>query len=84
MFITYIIQSEKDRSYYVGHSANLNDRLKRHNEGRSLSTKSKRPFIVVFTKEFATRQEAVAFELQLKSYKSSIYLKEKFIDPMNT
>jgi len=34
-YFVYILQSQRDGSYYIGHSNNLEYRLKRHNEGRS-------------------------------------------------
>jgi putative endonuclease len=45
-----------------------------HNSGRSASTKAGLPWRVVYQKEFATRQEAFAFEQNLKKKKSRKYL----------
>ena len=52
MFYVYIIKSKKDGSYYTGHTANLNDRITRHNQGRSKYTKSKTPWDLVYFEEF--------------------------------
>jgi len=41
MFITYILYSDKSDRYYVGSTGNLEDRLKRHNTGRSTFTKKR-------------------------------------------
>ena len=35
-YCVYIVQSEKDGTYYVGHTNNLGERLDRHNSGRSI------------------------------------------------
>ncbi|WP_420846908.1 GIY-YIG nuclease family protein [Mucilaginibacter straminoryzae] len=32
-FYTYILQSQKNSRFYVGHTANLDERLNRHNNG---------------------------------------------------
>jgi putative endonuclease len=39
VYFVYILQSERDGSYYVGHTGNLEGRLRRHNEGRSRDTR---------------------------------------------
>ncbi|MHB8844857.1 MAG: GIY-YIG nuclease family protein [Nitrospirota bacterium] len=66
-FAVYILQSEKDRSFYIGHTADLNDRLSRHNEGRSIYTKSRRPWRLVHQELFETRSLAMKRERELKS-----------------
>ncbi len=38
MFFTYIIQSQVDNSYYIGHSSDFNKRLEYHNQGISKYT----------------------------------------------
>jgi putative endonuclease len=43
-YFVYIIRSQKDESLYVGQTNNLEERLRRHNQGRSKYTKSKRPW----------------------------------------
>ena len=40
-YYVYILQSEKDGTYYIGSTQDLDERLKRHNEGRSKYTKTK-------------------------------------------
>jgi putative endonuclease len=50
-FFVYILQSEIDESYYVGSCGDLGERLRRHNEGRSLYTKTKLPWKLVYTEE---------------------------------
>ena len=69
MYFVYILQSLKDKSYYTGHAKNLNIRLKRHNDGRVKSTKSKRPWKIIYEQRFDTKQEAYRGERLIKSYK---------------
>lgn len=48
MFYVYIIESEKNGNYYVGHSDEPNRRLKEHNESTHLTFTSKfRPWKLV-------------------------------------
>jgi putative endonuclease len=70
MFFTYILQSEKDSSLYIGQTNNLTDRLLRHNQGRNQYTKTKTPWILIYSKEFETRSQAVQLEMKLKAWKN--------------
>ncbi|SDI31435.1 GIY-YIG nuclease family protein [Winogradskyella thalassocola] len=75
MYTTYILYSKSKNRFYVGHSADLKDRLKRHNTGRSKSTKSGFPWTVVYTKEFTTKSEAYQYEMYVKKQKSSEFIR---------
>ena len=78
MFYTYILQSVKSGRYYIGHSADIDKRLQRHNSGKVNATKSKGPWVVVYFETFETKSEANARELHIKSMKSRVYI-EKLI-----
>ncbi|MBI1937469.1 MAG: GIY-YIG nuclease family protein [Ignavibacteriales bacterium] len=52
MYTIYIINSTLHDLHYIGHTANLEDRLKRHNENRSPFTKGKRPWQLVICKNY--------------------------------
>ena len=69
MYFVYILKSLKDSSYYIGHSENLKKILEKHNKGRVRSTKSKRPWQLIYKEFFETRQEVYRRELQIKNYK---------------
>lgn len=70
MFYIYILLSEPSGKFYIGSTGNLDDRLVRHNSGRSKSTKSGIPWRLVYTEQFETRSEAYRREMELKSWKS--------------
>ena len=76
MFYLYILWSESRKRFYIGHSSDLDDRLLRHNSGRSKSTKGGLPWILVHSEEFETKQLAFASELEIKAWKSSLRVKE--------
>ncbi len=76
MFIVYIIYSTNFDQYYVGHTQNIEDRLSRHNSGRSLSTKKGKPWNLVYTEIFETRSEAMLREKAIKKMKSRTYLEQ--------
>ena len=58
MFYTYVLQSEKDHRLYIGQTGNLEKRVQQHNAGKNISTKNRRPFILIYYEEFKTRNEA--------------------------
>ncbi len=70
MYKVYILQSEKNGKYYIGHTQDLVVRLKRHNSGLVSSTKRYVPWKIVYTESCNTKQEAYKRELKIKSYKS--------------
>lgn len=76
MCYCYILYSEKTDSFYVGSTTNLEDRLKRHNSGRSTYTKKGMPWRVVYTKEYPTRAEAYRAEMYIKAQKSRKYIEQ--------
>ncbi len=75
---TYILKSLKDFGYYVGSARDLDDRLTRHQEGRSRPTKTRRPLQLVYKKWFKTYVEAYRFERYIKKQKSKKFI-EKLI-----
>ena len=74
-YYVYIIQSELDGSYYTGSTRDLNERLQRHNEGRSVYAKTKRPWHLVYSEEYPDRSSAVKRENQIKRRKDKEFLR---------
>ena len=70
MFHLYILLSEKTNKFYIGSTGNMEDRLIRHNSGRSKATKAGIPWKLMYMEEFETRNEAIKREMELKSWKS--------------
>jgi putative endonuclease len=73
-YFVYILQSEKDGSYYIGHTADLKERIQRHNQGRSSYTKTKAPWRLIYQEEFHSRSEASKREREIKEKKNRIYI----------
>jgi putative endonuclease len=78
-FYVYILQSDKDGSYYFGQTNNLDDRLKRHNAGSEKYTSKKTPWKLFWYTKVSTRAEAMKLEKKLKNLKSTKRMME-FID----
>jgi len=73
-YFVYILQSLKDGTYYVGVTQDLHERLERHNQGRSMFTKGKRPWEVVYWEDHETRGSAMKRERKIKSKKDKSYI----------
>jgi len=73
-YFVYILQSERDGSYYVGHTSNLEDRLKRHNERRSLYTRAKVPWKLIYHEIVDSKSEAMNREKEIKAKKGREYI----------
>ena len=74
MFKIYIIYSASLDRYYVGSTGNIEDRMFRHNNSGSKSTKSASDWVLVYSEDFETRSEAVQRELEIKGKKSRKYI----------
>lgn len=69
MYIVYVLRSLKDQKFYIGQTNDIEKRLQRHNNGFVVSTRSRRPFILVYNESFISRAEAMRREKYLKSLK---------------
>jgi putative endonuclease len=74
MWYVYILQSESRGSYHIGYIHEIKTRLERHNDGRTRSTRSGRPWKLVYQEGLGSKGEAIRRELQLKQIKSRTYL----------
>ena len=63
---TYLLRSQKDKSYYTGITENCDFRIKQHNTGKVESTKNRRPWDLVFSKPHENYSEARKHEKWLK------------------
>ncbi len=77
---TYILFSKKVNKFYVGSSKDNtpHSRLDCHNRGKTKSTKSGKPWILVYYESYATYAEAREKELFLKTGKGREWIYQKF------
>ncbi len=68
MHYVYIIKSESNSNrYYTGYTTNVEKRVSDHNQGKNVSTKRHRPWILKSYVAFPDKQRAIAFEKYLKT-----------------
>ena len=77
MNIIYVLRSFKDGNLYVGCTSDIERRLSDHREGRVRSTKSRRPFSLIYKEEFTNKYEAFKKEKYYKTVKGKRELKNK-------
>ncbi len=75
-YTVYIIYSKTNDQYYIGHTENLDDRLYRHRNSGSLSTKKAKDWELKYIEQFETRSEATSREKAIKAKKSRKYIEE--------
>ena len=76
VFSVYIIKSSVTDQYYIGQTSDIDKRLLRHNSGYSKSTKAGKPWKLVYSENFDTRQQAMNREAELKKYKSRVMIEK--------
>ncbi len=70
----YIIESEKDGTYYIGSSQDPEKRVWKHNRPHRGYTGGKQPWKLVYTEMHETKTEALRREHFLKNQKSRDFL----------
>jgi len=78
-YFVHILKSELTGIPYVGHTSKLEKRLTEHNNGKSISTRNKRPWKLIYQEEFQTRSEAISREKYFKSITGRLDLKAQGI-----
>ncbi len=66
-FFAYVLVSERTGRRYTGSCEDVEERVRRHNAGHSLSTRHGVPWKLVHYESFETRADAVQRERFLKS-----------------
>jgi putative endonuclease len=71
MYFTYVLYSPKYNRFYIGQTANINNRLHYHNSGLVKSTKPYVSWDLVGFIEKPTRSDAAILERKLKNLNST-------------
>lgn len=77
MYAVYAIYNQEKGRVYIGQTKNLEERLQSHNSGRFQGYTSRfvGQWIVIYSEEVSTRQEALRREKQLKSFQGREFVK---------
>ena len=66
-YYIYILQSLKNKSFYIGYTNNLKKRFREHNNGKNIATKSLRHYKLIHYEAFINQKDAKNREEYLKS-----------------
>jgi putative endonuclease len=73
-FYVYILYSPSLDQYYIGYTENLQDRIFRHTNSGSKSTKKSNDRVLRYNEEFESGNKAMQRELEIKNKKSRKYI----------
>ncbi|MEK7532854.1 MAG: GIY-YIG nuclease family protein [Patescibacteria group bacterium] len=76
-FYTYVLKSKKDDKLYIGSTSDIITKLKSHNSGEVQSTKSRRPFELIYFEVCTSKKKAEERELYFKTGFGRGYLKNR-------
>jgi len=76
----YVLKSQKDGKLYIGSTRNLEKRIFYHNSGKVRSTKSRRPFEIIYSKRFDSYIQARRFENILKTTQGRRQIKKAILE----
>lgn len=79
MYYVYIIQNQKDRSYYIGSTEDLKRRLQEHNRGDVRYTKSRTPWELRWYCAFMDKKKALDFEKYLKQGSGFAFARKRLV-----
>ena len=77
MFYTYVLRSKKDGRWYTGITEDFRKRFQEHNKGKSISTKGRGPFELIYYEGCMNKRDVYDRERYLKSGMGKRYLKNR-------
>ncbi|HPF04342.1 MAG TPA: GIY-YIG nuclease family protein [Bacteroidales bacterium] len=73
-YYVYIIYSSSRDKYYTGYSEDPDERLIKHNLGATISTRTGKPWTLVYKEKCINKSTAIRRENQIKKMKSRKYI----------
>ena len=74
-YYVYILESSYDENKYVGCTNNIKRRLEEHNSGKTISTKTRKPFKLIYCEVMLNKYDAYNREKFLKTGWGKNYIK---------
>ena len=76
MYYVYVLLSLKDKKFYIGFTNDLKRRLKEHDSGKNISTKSRLPLELIYYEAHLSKADAERRERYFKTTKGKSTLKQ--------
>jgi len=80
MHYVYVLQSSKDKKFYVGYSKDLKQRVENHNRGLVPATKQRQPLELVYYEACLSKNDAIRREKYLKTGWGKRFIKNRLKD----
>ena len=77
MYYVYVLLSKKDNKLYTGYTKNLKLRFEQHCKGSVVSTKNRRPLVLIYYEACLNQQDATHREKYLKTHYGKMFLKKR-------
>lgn len=77
MYYTYVLESKKDKQFYVGFTEDLKLRFEQHSKGRVESTRERRPLALIYYEGCLSQEDTIKREKYLKTYHGRMFLKRR-------
>jgi len=74
MYYSYVLQSQKDKGFYVGFTKKLKLRFELHNKGLIESTNDRTPVRLIYCEACLDQSDATRREKYLKTYNGRRFL----------
>jgi len=76
-YYVYILLSLRDNLFYTGYTVNLQERIKQHNQGKTFSTKSRRPLKLIYAEACFSEKDAKQREKYFKTGIGKKFLRQR-------
>ncbi|OGG24644.1 excinuclease ABC subunit C [Candidatus Gottesmanbacteria bacterium RIFCSPLOWO2_01_FULL_43_11b] len=77
MYYTYVLKSIEDNKFYIGFTDNLKKRFREHQRGEVESTRTRRPFILIYYEACLDKGQAIKREKYFKTGFGRRFLKSR-------
>ncbi|MGB5459226.1 MAG: GIY-YIG nuclease family protein [Eudoraea sp.] len=74
-YCVYVLQSQRDLLLYHGFTTNLEQRIRYHNAGKTISTSKRRPLKLIYCEFFLSKKDAIRRESYFKTTQGKRMLK---------
>ncbi len=77
MYYSYVLQSKKDKGFYIGFTKDLKLRFEQHTKGIVDSTKNRRPLELIYYEACLNQEDATNREKYLKTYNGKRFIHKR-------
>ena len=76
MFFFYILYSHTSAQFYIGHTSDLQERLRKHNSNHKGFTGKVNDWKIVYSENYSTKELAYRREREVKKWKSKVRIQK--------